>query len=213
MIRILRVSYLREEPMKPEQADFGVTVDFAKGESDPVKVFESITVLLDGFRKLDHITIGALDPDIQPIMVLEDIEASSITAWVANRLRQTDDQAIKDFDWKKQVGSFAVKAKYRVLEFLDQKVADNEHARLVSLRDDLAKLASEPQLRHLPLPGAIPLEDLVVPLDRIQEAKSLLSKADRLIIRSDDKEYEIDLSEQKKPSTWAWPCSTPSFGY
>jgi hypothetical protein len=147
-------------------------------------------------------SIGALDPNVQAMMVLEDIEANSITAWVANRLRQVDDQAIKDFDWKKQVGSFAVKTKYRVLEFLDQKATENEHKSLIQLRDDLTKLASEPLYRHLPLPGAIPLEDLVTPLDRIQESKSLLSKADRLIIRTDDKEYEVDLSEQKKPSTY-----------
>jgi hypothetical protein len=69
-MRVLRVSYLREEPVKPEQADFGITVDFAKGASDPVRVFESITVLLDGFRKLDQVTIGALDPNIQAVMIL-----------------------------------------------------------------------------------------------------------------------------------------------
>lgn len=202
MIHVLRVSFLGEEPMKPTEADFGVTVDFAKGESDPVKIFECITVLLDGFRKLDKITISALDSHVEPIMVLEDVEASSITAWVRNRLHQVDDQALKEFDWKQQVGVYAVKAKYRVLEYLNQNEAANERVRLIQLRDDLGKLASEPQFRYLPLPAAIPLEDLVAPLDRIQESRALLSKADRLIVRTDDRNFEVDLSVTKKPSDY-----------
>ena len=202
MARVLRISYLSEPPMKPADADFGVTVDFRKGEADPVKIFEAISELLEGFREFDRVAIGALDSRIEPIMVLEDVEASSITAWVRNKLRQVDDEALKDFDWKKQIGAYAVKAKYIVIEYLDKQEEKNERERLSQLRDDLQKLTKEPQFRHLPLPGPVPLEDLAVPLDRIQEAKQLLSPADRLIIKADDREHEIDLSSTKKPSDY-----------
>jgi hypothetical protein len=130
--------------MKPADADFGVTIDFAKGQSDPIRIFESLTILLDGFRKLDRVTVGAVDPHVEPIMVLEDVEANSITAWLRNSLRQIDDQALKDFDWRKQVGKYVVKCKYIVLEYLDQKEVKNEGERLRQLQGDLEKLAREP---------------------------------------------------------------------
>jgi hypothetical protein len=148
------------------------------------------------------VTVGAVDPHVEPIMVLEDVEANSITAWLRNSLRQIDDQALKDFDWRKQVGKYVVKCKYIVLEYLDQKEVKNEGERLRQLQGDLEKLAREPQFRHLPLPMAIPLADLVVPLDRIQDAKSLLEKADRLIIKTDEREYQVDLSSTKRPSNF-----------
>lgn len=189
--------------MKPADADFGVTVDFKKGESDPVAVFEGISALLEGFKAFDRVAIGSLDPQIEPIMVLEDVEASSITTWLRTKLRQTDDQAIRDLDWKKQVGSFAVKAKYRALEYLDRKVDAQEQGRIAQLRDDLYKLAQQPEFEHLSLFKApIPLEELVGPLDQIQDAKRLLERTGRVIVKTDEGEYEVDLTSTKKPSEY-----------
>lgn len=189
--------------MRPAEADFGVTVDFAKGEADPVKTFESMAILLEGFRKFDQLMLGALDPHLETVMVLQDVEAGSITAWVRNKLSRVDDQALKKLDWKQQVGVFVVKTKYRALEYLDQKEAENERGRLIQLRADLQKLVAEPQFRHLPMPAEISLPKLAASLDEIQEAKSLLSKADRVVVKTDDREYEIDLLATKKPSDYA----------
>jgi hypothetical protein len=200
MIRVLRVSYLQEEPMKPADADFGVTVDFTKGESDPVAVFGGIAAMLRGFSSLDEVLIEALDPKLEPIMVLEDVEASTITTWVRNKLRQTDDQLIKDADWKKTVGRYALKAKYRVLEYLDKRADAQEAQRLDTLKHDLERLAQDAEFRAIPLRAPIQLEQLVVPLDQIQDAKSLLSEFDRLIVKSDDHEHEVNLRATKRPS-------------
>ena len=60
-------------------------------------------------------------------------------------------------EWEKQVGPLAVKAKYRVLQYLDQKVEADERERLKQLSSDLEKLAREPDYRHLPVHAPIPL--------------------------------------------------------
>ena len=100
VIRVLRVSFSGSEPMKPADADFGVTVEFRKGKSDPVRVFQGLSILLDGFQQFDSVFLRAVDFRIEPIMVLEDVEANTITAWVRNRLRQVDDEAPKGMEWK-----------------------------------------------------------------------------------------------------------------
>lgn len=186
--------------MKPEHADFGVTVDFRKGTSDPAKVFESVAVLLDGFQRLDRLLFCSLDPHLESKQVLEEVETGSVTAWVRNKLRQTDDQIISSGDWKKAAGATALKAKYLVLDYLDSREEAKEAARLCQLRDDLEKIISQQQLRHIPMPRDIRLDQLVGPLDRIQDAKRLLTTQDRMIIRSGSTEHEVDLSATKKPS-------------
>ncbi len=183
-----------------QQGDFGVTIDFAKGQSDPVKVFEALAEMLEGLRTFDNVIIGSLDPHIETTMVLQEVETNSITAWVRNRLRQVDDDALKEFDWKQQVGAYAVRAKYVALDYLDKRVAENENARLEKLRDDLVNISQDFALRHLPLPAPIDLKALAAPLDQIQGAKKLLSMDDRVIVKSEGRYHELNLEATKRPS-------------
>jgi hypothetical protein len=188
------------EEVEEAQSDFGVTIDFAKGKSDPVKVFDALAQMLEGLRTFDDAIIGSIDPHLETTMVLQEVEANSITAWVRNRLRQVDDDALKEFDWKQQVGAYAVKAKYIALDYLDKKAAENENARLEQLRDDLMKIAQDASLRHPPLPATIDLKALATPLDQIQDAKKLLSKRDRVIVKSEGRHHELNLEVTKRPS-------------
>lgn len=213
MIHALSVEYTDHRPMKPSDADYGVTIDFERGTSDPVRVFEAMVKALGGFRDIDRLVLGAADPDLTPIMVLEDVEAASITSWVKNKVSAIDDMALKEFDIKQQVGKYAVKAKYRILKYLDERLVKEEVARLETLRDDLYKLATEnPTERKLPLPSRIPLEDLTKPLDKIQDAKRLLGPSDRMIFKDESGTHELDKSVTKKPSSYVKEIEKDSVG-
>lgn len=213
MISNISVEYTDIKPMKPNDAEFGITIDFERGSSDPVKVFDAMTKLLGGFKDIDRLILGATDPDLEPIMVLEDVEAASITSWVRNKVKAIDDVALKEFDVKQQVGKYAVKAKYRILKYLDQKVVEEEGVRLETLKEDLYKLATEnPTARQLPLPNRIPLEDLTKPMDKIQEAKKLIGKNDRIIFKTEHSSHELDKSSTKKPSKYVDEVSKDSHG-
>jgi hypothetical protein len=188
--------------MKPEDADLGVTIDFARGASSPRRVFGGLITILEGLEALDRVVVSALDPRIVPLLVLEDVEAGSVTAWVRTRLRQTDDEVLKSGDWKKAVGLILVKGKQRTLEYLDARHAANEGQRLGQLRDDLQALAESSPIRHLPQPGHIELQDLVKPLDQIQAGKATLSPGDRLMLTTEAGVYEANLAETKRPSDY-----------
>ncbi|TXM59232.1 hypothetical protein [Methylobacterium sp. WL120] len=188
--------------MKPDDAEMGVTIDFAKGEASPRRVFGSLITILEGFEALDRLMVSALDPRIVPLMVLEDIEAASITAWVRTRLRQVDDEVLKSGDWKKGVGAVLVKGKHRTLEYLDTREAADEGKRLMQLRDDLEKLLESAPVRHLPQPLPITLQDLVKPLDQIQAGKAALSANDRLLLTTEAGVYEANVAETKRPSEY-----------
>ncbi|SEP00523.1 hypothetical protein SAMN02799625_04435 [Methylobacterium sp. UNC300MFChir4.1] len=195
-----RPIYSETPIMKPADADLGVTIDFAKGAPNPRRVFGGLVTILEGLEALDRVVVAALDPRIVPLMVLEDVEAGSITAWVRTRLRQSDDEVLKSGDWKKAVGSILVKGKHRTLEYLDAKHAENEGQRLKQLRDDLQVLTESSPIRHLPQPAQIELRDLVKPLDQIQASQSALSPSDRLLLTTDAGVYEANVAETKRPS-------------
>lgn len=195
-----RLIHTETPPMKPADADLGVTIDFAKGNANPRRVFGSLVTILEGLEGLDRLMIAAVDPRIIPLMVLQDVEAASITAWVRTRLRQTDDEVLKSGDWKKAAGSILVESKHRALKYLDARHAVNEGERLSQLRDDLQTLAASAPIRHLPQPAPIELRDLVKPLDMIQAGKATLTPGDRLLITTESGVYEANVAETKRPS-------------
>lgn len=75
--------------------------------------------LLDSLRRLDRDLVRSFDVDIEPQLFLEDVESGSIKSWIATVLRSADDEALKSGDWKKLLGNYLVKAKYVVLEHLE----------------------------------------------------------------------------------------------
>ena len=186
--------------MKPDNADFGITIDFDRGSSDPVRVFSAMTEMLRAAREMNLILIGAVDPDLVPVMVLEDVEAASITSWMKNKIKALDDQALKEFDIKQQVGKYAVKAKYHILEYLDQKEVENEKQRLHTLKGDLEKLAREQKVRQLPLPAPVNMDRLIKPMDQIQDAKKLLGPKDSAAFKSEDHEHQLNKDVTKRIS-------------
>ncbi|WP_373504271.1 hypothetical protein [Aestuariivirga sp.] len=106
--------------MPPEDADLCLTIDFKKGEGNPRRVFDAASLMIEGFERIDALTIGSIDSEIEPLLVLEDVEAGSIKIWLKNVLKATDDQALKEMDWKPAVGKYLVRAKYIALKWLDE---------------------------------------------------------------------------------------------
>ena len=194
------LSFSQMPPMPPADADFAVTIDFQKGRANPSNVFAALATFLEGFAELDEVVLGAADPDFVPLMVLEDVEAASVTAWVRTKLRQTNDEIIKSGEYKTVVGAVLHAAKYRALKYLDDRHQMQRKQRLEQLRDDLQDLANSAELGPMKLPGPITLEALAKPLDRIQEGKGLLTPGDRAILKSDGREHEFDLTSIDRPS-------------
>lgn len=178
--------------MRPKDADIGLTIDFDRGVSNPINVFSAMTEMLSAFHRFDELLLNAVDPKLRPMMVLEEVEAESITSWIRNKIEKIDDQALKEFDIKQQVGVYAVKAKYRIIEYLDERHERNERERLNQLQKDLYVLARENEIGAFPLPGQIPLRQLIPPMDQFQAAKKLLGPHDRVLIKSLAREHPVN---------------------
>jgi hypothetical protein len=169
--------------MKPIDADFGVTIEYVRGVSNPEQVFAAMADLLAGFAEIDRVFIGSAAPEVATATVIEEIEVGSITTWVRSKLARIDDGALKDFDLKKQIGAAAVSAKYRVIEFLDKKAEEETHERRELLRRDLEAIAGT--ISRSLVPPTIELSDLAPGMNRIQEAKGRLTLGETVTLKSE----------------------------
>lgn len=87
---------------KDLKADFCIEIDFEKGSESPSRVFRTMTGLIETFQDIDRDLIQSINQSInekiEPVVIIEDIEAGSLRTWLANRIRDIDDEALKNID-------------------------------------------------------------------------------------------------------------------
>lgn len=196
---IYHIALSVDAPMPPEDAELCIQIDFKRSSQNPRRVFDSMSMLIESFEKLDGALLETIDVRIEPLLLLEDIETGSIKVWLKNILSAIDDDALKTLDWKQQVGKYLVEAKYATLRWLDSN-SDKTAPRLLDLKSELQKLAEQTDVRHLPDYPKIHDARLVPALEKIQDAKRQLSAGDRIVIQSDEKTYEVQVENTWSPS-------------
>ena len=107
---------------RPPSADFAIVIEFVREEGSPQRVFRAADSLITAFQELDRSLVKSIDANIEPIMILEDIQAGSLKIWLRSGLQATEDQALKEINWKPQVGKYLVRAKYVVLDFINKRI-------------------------------------------------------------------------------------------
>lgn len=189
-----------QKPESPKDADFAIIIDFKKGEGSPTRVFTAATDLIEAFQAIDKVLVCSVDSNISPVMMLEDVDVGSLKIWLKNALTSTDDQALKDLDWKPAVGKYLVRAKYMVMSWIDD---DTVPRSLPDLRKNLQKLARETDVRRLPDYSPPDPSALVDAARRIQTAKDILLPSDRAFLEAGDQHLEINISVRLDPDQLA----------
>ncbi|MBP2564633.1 hypothetical protein J2766_001192 [Agrobacterium tumefaciens] len=187
------------EEFMPPESDIEIKIDF-KEEGSAARVFDIASNLIKAFEDLDRVLITTVDSKISTALILEDVEKSSLKIYLRNLLKASDDQALKELDWKPQVGKYLVKAKYIALEWLDRSIAENEPAQIEDLTDRIRKLAAETDVRHLPDYPPINPSRLAQPLDALQRTKAQFRDGEQLTITLEQHDYHVRLDKQWLPS-------------
>ena len=165
-------------------ADFEIYVQFERQTQTPQRVFKAVADLITAFGKLDELLAQVVLPELHADLILDDVEAGSIKSKLATLLRSIPDEAIKNFDWKKLVGHFLLKAKYKMLKFLEKNSSFNNIQELENLRISLEIMAPTEKINPLQVPGSIPLVKLIGLIEDIVRAASQLRPDDYAEYRS-----------------------------
>jgi hypothetical protein len=137
-----------------------------------------MTGLIEAFQSVDRKLVRSVGPKLETVLLLEDVEAASIKAWLRNVLLETDDEALKKLDWKLIVGAYLVKAKYLMVDFLGKRTAISDRMEIVELQRRLLAVAEETQIEPIPFYTPIPEADLLESLRIMSEPLTRLTSGD-----------------------------------
>lgn len=175
----------------PPDADFAFYIDYKRDTGSASRVFAATHDFIKTCERLDKELLQSIDSNIETVMVLEDIEAASLKTWLKNALTATDDQALKDLDWRPAVGKYLVRAKYAVLRWVDDDKAPTD---LVALGREIKKIASETDVKHLPDYTAPSPESLIKAMKDFQGVKDHFIEGDVVKVITPDQTHEFNLS-------------------
>jgi hypothetical protein len=179
---------------KHSLVDFGLEIDFDKNSSDPARVFRAMSGLIDSLQQLDRSLVGAIDVSIEPILMLEDIEAGSLKTWLREAIISADDQALKSGEWKKVVGHYLVKTKYIVLRFLESREKLSSREDITRLQQEIMTAAEETEIRRIPLYSPVPTSKLLGSIQSVNEALGQLGEKDKAKFISADGDANLNLT-------------------
>lgn len=165
---------------------YALKITYEKGTPQPSRVFKAMSEMIDGLQVLDGCLLKAFPFKIEPTLLLEDIQVSSLRTVVKNVLTQIDDEAIKNLEWKKVIGSFLLKGKHAVIEWIDKRDRIETRQELQMLASDLQKLAEDTKVLYLPVYTPPPLIVLTRNLSIISSAVAKLGPGDEATYESDE---------------------------
>lgn len=184
------------EPLAPPDADFAIYIGFDRTAPHPERVFRALDGLITALSRLDTALASAISPSIEPVLMLEDIEAGSIKVWLRNALQTTDDQALHKLDWKSAVGKYLVAAKYAFISWVNEAEANPSKTSLVDLRNTFLRLASETDVKRMADYAPPSANDLIESAGRVSQSLALLGPRDtaKLITPSGDLDFHVGLT-------------------
>lgn len=176
------------------EVDFCIEIDFKKESEAPSRVFRALSDLIDAFHDFDVDLLQSIDSKIEPIVLLEDVEAGSVRTWLRTVLTLVNDDALKTLNWKPAVGVYLVKAKYYAIKFLDGKTQITIRKEIQELSKGLLALAEETDVRNIPAYSPLSEERILVNLERMTSATATLTEDDKVRYLTSEESTPFNIS-------------------
>lgn len=134
--------------------------------------------MIDAISELDKELVGSFGINIETQLILEDIQVGSLRAKLCYLLNAIDDDALKELEWKKAVGSFLVKGKQYLLKRLEEKKEIPSIEEIREIEGDIIKLAEETDVKRFPIYSSIQFKRILEGLSHLYSARSALAPGD-----------------------------------
>lgn len=157
---------------------YEIKVDFEKGSENPSRIFKAMSGMIDALATIDEGLVDSFGASLESKLILEDVEVGSLKTRIRTVISTIDDDALKDLDWKKAVGSFLVKGKRRILKHLEDRHEITSIEQVHEIQKDIAKLAEETEVNKIPFYTSVQSKVLLESLSKLYIATSNLSSTD-----------------------------------
>lgn len=171
---------------------FCIEIDFEKNSESPSRVFRTMSELIDTFEFFDKDLVRSIDPRIETIALIENIETGSIKAWLANKLLLINDDALKNLDWKPQVGQYLVRAKYFTVSYLQGKTQISTKEQIEELEKGILDIAIQTDVTHVPAYSPPNRAKLLENVKKISNSLQHLHPTDKAFYRTREDRIEMN---------------------
>jgi len=173
--------------------DFTIEIQYNKDSKKPSHVFRVMSDIIESFITIDKALISSINFQIEPVILLEDIEKGSIISRFKYLLENIPDEAVADLNLKKLIGHYLIKAKYCIINFIDKKetIVSTD---IEPLEKELLELSKAAQINQLSSSGIIDRAKLLTGMSKISEALNQAEESEKIIYKIDDEFSAINLS-------------------
>lgn len=180
--------------MENFESSFVIRYHYNKNTKNPARVFNAIGELIDAFQVIDKSIIYFVDSKIETEIILEDIEKGSFLVKLKNILEHIPDELINDFDWRKIVGYFLVKAKYAIIKFINERETIDSFSEIETLENDIALLATDAHTGFFNTKNRINSKQLLNGISKISQANEKIEIGEIIEFYFDDEKSELNSS-------------------
>ena len=173
-------------------SEFEIKIDFVPDNGDPARVFKAMAGLIDAFQSIDSHLASSFDISLDATLILHEVKTGSIKAKFRDLIKGLPDEALKDASWKKIIGHFLVKAKYGLLNWLEDKTEIIHRDDVRILEGTLTEIAEETNLKLLPAYSSPSAEALLSDIHLIQESLTVLEDEDTVFYKYDHHEVKFN---------------------
>jgi hypothetical protein len=153
-----------------------------------------MALLIEALQDTDRDFIASLGIELEAVVVLERVEAGSIKAVLRTILREFNDDALQNLDWKPLVGKYLVRGKHAMLRWLADKPTINSREQLAELQGVIVRELPPPVSGQLALPSPPPPEKLLRDIQEISNALQELAPGDSAAFEADGRVTEFNKS-------------------
>ncbi|TEB05669.1 hypothetical protein Psch_02710 [Pelotomaculum schinkii] len=171
---------------------FEVKLSYVVNSKNPSRIFKTMSEIIDSLYEIDKGLLDYFSVKIEPEFLLEDILSGSLRTIVRTIVSSVDDEALKELDWKKFVGSFLVKAKHRILKMLEDKKEIISIDEVQQIEGEILEIAQETDVQRLPNYSPGSTQRFLVNISRLSNATKSLLPGDEIFYISPEGQVTIN---------------------
>lgn len=170
--------------------EYILKIDFPRNTENPSRIFLCLAELMIAFSDFDNVLLEQSGFIAKSHMILQNIESGSINTHLYNLIKSIDDKAIYNLKWQEIIGSFLLKTKYCILEYLAKNDKFSSFGDLQILTNRIDEIM--PPASAIFIPTKTNPLTIIRGIKEFQSSLTKLSKTDRAFLLASDKKVEIN---------------------
>jgi hypothetical protein len=188
-----------EREIATDSTSFAIKIDFNKEIESPSVVLATLSTLVDVFQSLDRALVKTIPVDLEPIVLLEDLEYSSIKLWLKNIFKKNFEQESIEFD-AENLSEYLNESRFALVNFAEKTTTITDDP-FDKIQKEIYEILSKTNpTRNMPVYNELPKKAIINTLQGFQKAIEPLKEEDKVtLITSQGEEASLRFSFDFSP--------------